>query len=151
MAVSRLPCSRPSMSAIASSTVSTVPSATACFSSSRVTRDDVTGSVPGCVPFGRQRLVDVDVAGLAGEVVLAPSRPRDPREQEHRADRERRVVERLPVNSSFHGTAAGVNGRQKMIVINPTQKTANGFIQRHLLPRFQAGDCSNSSPLRQRR
>ena len=37
-AVSRLPCSRPSMSAIASSTVSTVPSATAFLSSSSVTR-----------------------------------------------------------------------------------------------------------------
>ena len=36
-AVRRLPCRRPSMSAIASSTVSTVPSATACFSSSSVT------------------------------------------------------------------------------------------------------------------
>ena len=38
-----------------------------------------------------------------------------------------------------------------MTVINPTQKIANGFIQRHFLPRFHTGDCPNAVALRQRR
>ena len=54
------------------------------------------------------------------------------------------------LNSLFHGTAAGVNGRQKMIVISPTQKVAKLFIHLYFLPLFH-GPGSNSSPLRQRR
>ena len=56
-----------------------------------------------------------------------------------------------PPPAPFHGTAAGVNGRQKMIVMMITQITENGFIQRHLLPRFQAGDWMKFFPCLQRR
>ena len=53
-------------------------------------------------------------------------------------------------NSSFHGTAAGVNGSEKMITQRITQIVATVHIQRYLPPRFQAPG-SNLSPARSRR
>jgi hypothetical protein len=53
-------------------------------------------------------------------------------------------------NSSFHGTAAGVNGRQKITVMIPTQIVAARFIHRYFGPLFH-GPGLNASPMRQRR
>ena len=101
-----------------------------------------------CAHFGRSdRLLDVDLAHLPGEVLAGARDPGDRGEQDHGADRERRVVERLPAELR-RSTAppAGVNGRQKMIVISPTQKAANVFIHLYLLPRFQAGTLERRRP-----
>src|SRR6201985_3638738 len=94
-AVSRLPCRRPSMSAIASSTVSTVPSATAFSSSSTVTRGTLRsrGQRVGILP---ERFLDVDLADLPGEVLASADEPGDRGGGDHDRDGQRRVVERLP-------------------------------------------------------
>src|SRR4051794_32315298 len=53
-------------------------------------------------------------------------------------------------NSSRHGTAAGLNGRQKMTTQIATQMIAAGLIHLYLRPSVH-GPGSNASPIRQRR
>jgi hypothetical protein len=50
----------------------------------------------------------------------------------------------------FQGTAAGVNGRQKMITHSATQAIAMMLTHLYLRPRVH-GPASNASPIRQRR
>ena len=50
----------------------------------------------------------------------------------------------------LHGTAAGVNGRQKMITHSATQTIAIRLIHLYLRPSVH-GPGSNLSPIRQRR
>src|SRR5688572_5250078 len=105
------------MSAIARSTVSTVPSATAFFSSSIVTRDQATRSAPphsggrrrgtgasggrivagGVVAVLVERLLDVDLPDLAGEVLVGAHLPPDADDDQHRDHGQRRVVDVDPV------------------------------------------------------
>src|ERR1700761_653765 len=83
------------MSAIANSTVSTVPSATAFSSSSTVTVGMLRsrGLRVGVLP---QRFLDLDLADLPGEVLAGADEPGDRRTEDHDGDGQGRVVERLP-------------------------------------------------------
>src|SRR5437870_3772933 len=88
------------MSAIAKSTVSTVPSATACLNSSTVTPRTLRSRSrrAGSDLWRRAYLfLNVDLAHLPGEVLARGRHPADPGKQDHDPDRERRVVERLPI------------------------------------------------------
>src|SRR4051812_28987130 len=96
------------MSAIASSTVSTVPSATAFLSSSTVTARTLGTRArrPASARaswrarahrrLGTDLFLEVGLAHLAGEVLAGGRHPTDPGQQGHDTDHERRVVERLP-------------------------------------------------------
>src|SRR4051795_2654244 len=85
------------MSAIASSTVSTAPSATAFLSSSIVTPTTLRlGRAGADLRLGAELSLEIGLAHLAGEVLARRGHPADPGEQDHHTHRERRVVERLP-------------------------------------------------------
>src|SRR6188472_2163439 len=83
------------MSAIASSTVSTVPSATAFFSSSTVTGETLRRRRPDRWLLA-DLFLEVDLAHLPGEVLAGAGEPGDRSEEDHHPHHQRRVVERLP-------------------------------------------------------
>src|SRR3954451_11077391 len=104
------------MSAIASSTVSIVPSATAFFSCSmsteltlralRLRRTDLRRLRAGVV-LARQGCLDVDVADVAGEPLVRGYLPPDADDGDHDDHGDRGVVEGLQVERVVPGHRRG--------------------------------------------